>query len=118
MVQRSNALVSSPWGAQILYAMRPKGGLRENEGGGGSSKSSYSSIENSAEDEDEGERVGDCTMSWRNEGSNGPGAKLNPVPEVSYIGCSEHRAKSACERDRGSIPPWPITDGAEKAAAG
>lgn len=101
----------------MLYAMKLEGGLRENEGGG-SSKSSYSSIENSAEDEDEGESVGDCTMSWRNEGSNGPDVKLNPDPEVSYIGCSENRAKSVCERGRGSVPLWSIIDGAEKAGAG
>lgn len=79
--------------------------------------SSYSSIENSAEVDDEGERAGECTMSWRNEGSSGHGFELNPAPDVSYIGCSANRTRSACERDRGSIPPGPVTDGADKPEA-
>lgn len=48
--------------------------------------------------DDAGERVGDCTISCRNDGSNGAGVEGYPRPEVWYIGCSW---KFVCERDRG-----------------
>lgn len=101
LTQKSYALVSSPSNFQMLYVERPGDVLRERRGGecDVSSLSSYSSSENSADVDDVGERVGDCIISWRKDGSNGAGVEEYPRPEVWYIGCSWN--KSACERERG-----------------